>query len=107
MIPPPMTTTSAVVFIVFSSRVTQLADLDGSNAGPSRSTICVFAHDCRSAFASAYSGELHHCFAFSAVGNSRMTNRVGDQSPSNGVAVPPRTRYRPPYLAIAGGARSL
>ena len=58
---------------------------------------------CRSAFASAYSGEAHHAFACSTLGNSTRTNRFGDQLPSIVCVFPPRTRKRPPNFSMLGG----
>src|SRR5512140_988080 len=81
--------------------------LAGSKNFPSTSSISVSAHDCRIAFASAYSGELHHRRAVSASANSRITKRAGAHEPSSAVVAPPRERYLPPYFAIDTGARCL
>src|SRR5687768_2946510 len=79
----------------------------GSNGGPSTSSISAAAQDCRSALASAYSGELHHARAASPLGNSRITNRSGSHDPSSVVVLAPLTRYVPPYAAMEGGASAL
>src|SRR3569623_1347356 len=71
----------------------------GSNGLASTSSICVSAHDCLSAFASAYSGDSHQRRAVSTSANSRITNRSGAQVPSRTVVAPPRVRYVPPYFA--------
>ena len=57
---------------------------------PSVITSCASAHDCRSAFAGAYSGDSHHARAAATSGNSSSTSRSGRQSPSLTSVVPPR-----------------
>ena len=62
---------------------------------------------CRSSLAGAYSGESHQARARSRLGNSMITTRRGDQSPSRFSICPPRARNRPPYCATVGGESCL
>ena len=57
----------------------------------------------RSASSGRYSGEFHHAFARSTLGNSSTTMRFGTKSPSSASTAPPRTRKRPPYFSIVAG----
>ena len=57
----------------------------------------------RRALGFSYSGESYQRLAASTLGNSMITRRCCGQLPSSVVAAPPRTRNRPPNLAIVAG----
>lgn len=70
------------------------------NHNPSTITNRQFADCSRIRFSGAYSGEAYQALSEDMVGNSNMTMRRGDQSPSKTSKFPPRTTYLPPYAVI-------